>query len=61
MEEKLDIKIGSKKEAFWTQIKTNCEANILNMTEGLLIENSTLKLAKEKILEEKWVTEKGNA
>jgi len=47
-----DFKIGTKVQAFWTNVKTQCENNILNMEQSILIDKSTLQLAEEKIKEE---------
>ncbi len=49
----LGIKIGSKEEAFWTDIKMKMEASILMYTESLIGEKLMLELANKRIAEEK--------
>lgn len=49
----LGIKVGTKVEAFWEGIKSNCEEQIIQMGQGLKIVESNLKLAKDRILLEK--------
>lgn len=48
----LGIKIGTKKEAWWTNIKRKCEESILNNTETIIADKHLLFLANKIILEE---------
>jgi len=48
--EKPQIKIGTKDEALWIEVKEATEARITAFEKGLIIERAMLKLAKEKIL-----------
>ena len=49
----LGIKIGSKEEVFWTDIKRKMEESILMYTESLMGEKLMLELAEKRIKEEK--------
>ena len=49
----LGIKIGSKEEVFWTDIKRKKEESILLYTESLMGEKLMLGLANRRIAEEK--------
>ena len=49
----LGIKIGSKEEVFWTDIKRKMEESILMYTESLMGEKLMLELANKRIAEEK--------
>ena len=51
--EDLGIKIGSKEEVFWTDVKRKLESSILMYTESLLADKMHLKLAEKRITEEK--------
>jgi len=48
----LGIKIGTKVEVFWTKVKDNVEAQILENEQSLFILRNNLQLANEKIAEE---------
>lgn len=49
----LGIKIGTKREAYWTHIRNTCEEAILNNTECIIADKEILKLAEKIIKEEK--------
>jgi len=49
----LSIKIGTKSEALWTEVKNAAESRIENLEKNLIIEKEILKLAQNKILLEK--------
>ena len=49
----LGIKIGTKEEVFWTDIKRKMEESILMYTESLMGEKLMLELANRRIAEEK--------
>ena len=51
-EEKLDIKIGTKEEAFWTSVRKKCEQNIIDNHREITIQIEIQSLAKRKIKEE---------
>ena len=55
MDEKIDLglKIGSKEEVFWTDLKRTLESSILQYTESLIGEKLMLELANKRIEEEK--------
>jgi len=50
--EKLDVKIGTKEEALWTQIKNESEKIIMANKAEILIREMMLKLCEEQIAEE---------
>ena len=47
--EKLDIKIGTKKEALWTKVKDESDSLIKQSEDNLIIQRAILELAKKKI------------
>ncbi len=49
----LGIKIGSKEEVFWTDVKRKMEDSILRYTESLIGEKLMLELAEKRIAEER--------
>lgn len=49
----LGIKIGSKKEVWWTTVKTKVEESILNSEESLIADREMLKIANRRIDEER--------
>ena len=49
----LGIKVGSKEEVFWSDIKRKMEESILMYTESLIGEKLMLELANKRIAEEK--------
>ena len=49
----LGIKIGSKEEVFWTDVKRKMEESILLYTESMIGEKMMLGLANRRIAEEK--------
>lgn len=49
----LGIKIGSKEESFWTDIKDKIKGEITNHLHQITINNSIIELAESKIKEEK--------
>jgi len=53
MAEKLGVKIGTKEEVIWTSIKKACEQSIESMEKELIVQREFLKLANEKINQEK--------
>lgn len=52
-DEDLGIKIGSKEEAFWTDLKEKVEKDMDNARHELIINAEVLKLADRKIDDEK--------
>ena len=52
MEEDLKIKMGSKDEVLWTNVKKEAEYLIKQSEDNLKIQTEVLKLAQAKILEE---------
>ena len=46
------IKIGTKRQAWWTTIKDKIEENILNSEESMIADMAMLRLAKEEIAKE---------
>ena len=48
----MSIKIGTKRETLWTDVKEATEKNIKQHEEGLEIEREMLKLAETIIAEE---------
>ncbi len=53
MSEDIGLKMGSKREAYWQNIKNKCEEAILNSEEGLVIDRKLLEMANKAIEEEK--------
>jgi len=49
----LGVKVGTKLEVLWTKIKEEAEALIKNHEDCLIIQKAMLKLAEQKIAEEK--------
>ena len=49
----LEVKIGTKKEAFWTQVKTASEEAITNSENTIMLHTEIVKLAEEQIKKEK--------
>lgn len=49
----LGIKIGSKEEVFWTDLKRKLEISIVQYTESLIGDKLMLDLAKKRIAEER--------
>jgi len=47
--EDLGIKIGTKKEAWWTKVKNTIEEQLLENEEGQIILKNNLELAKKMI------------
>ena len=52
MSEKLDVKMGSKEEAFWTDFKKQQEAEIAACERGIEIANVLIAHANKKIQDE---------
>ncbi len=52
-ENKLGIKIGTKREAWWINLKNRCEEAISNSKEGIIADTHLLELAEKIIAEEK--------
>lgn len=50
--EKINVRIGTKKEAAWEKIREGQEETVRNSEINLAISQALLKLAEEKILEE---------
>ena len=48
----LDVKIGTKEEAFWTKIKDQSEALVENCTNEILLHSEIKAIAEKKIVEE---------
>jgi len=53
LSEDIGLKMGSKREAYWQNIKNKCEEAILNSEEGLVIDRKLLEMANKAIEEEK--------
>lgn len=51
--EGLGVKIGSKVEVFWTDLKNKCEVAIFNAEQTMIADKKLLKLAEKIIAEEK--------
>ena len=51
--EDLGVKIGTKEEVLWTNVKKEAEALIEQSENNLVIQREMLKLATKKIAEEK--------
>lgn len=51
--EDLGVKIGTKVEVFWTDLKGKCEQAIFNAEQTMIADKELLKLAEKKIEEEK--------
>lgn len=51
--EDLGIKIGTKTEVMWTNVKKNMEKAIENSENEIIYSKEILKVAEKKILEEK--------
>lgn len=49
----LDIKIGTPQEVLWTRVSTEAKALIQQSKENLTIQEEMLKVAEQKIEEEK--------
>ena len=49
----LGIKIGTPEQAFWADMKTKAEGEILNHMRGIQISEAIIVLAKARIAEEK--------
>ena len=49
----LGVKIGSKLESLWTRVKKESEILIKQSEDNLIIQKEMLKLAEQKISEEK--------
>jgi len=49
----LGVKIGSKKEVFWNNLRLKLEENILHSEESLIGDKLLLELANKRIKEEK--------
>ena len=43
------IKIGTKEEVYWTEVKKKMEDNLINFQHEIIITNQVLKLAQMKI------------
>ena len=52
-EKDLGIKIGTKKEAWWTKVRNTIEEQLLENEEGHTILRNNLKLAEKMIEKEK--------
>ena len=52
--EKLDIKIGTKKEALWTKVKDESDSLIKQSEDNLIIQRAMLEMAKKKIESERF-------
>lgn len=48
----LGLKVGTKDEAFWTEIKNKCEADNTSIARQTVINDHILELANIKIKEE---------
>ncbi len=49
----LGVKIGSKEEVFWTDVKEKAEQDILNNKHAIVINEGIIVIAEAKIAEEK--------
>jgi len=52
MKEDLGVKIGTKEEVMWTQIKTESEKIIMGNKAEITIREMMIKLCEEKIADE---------
>ena len=52
-EEKLRLKIGSVEEQIWTQVAREAKQFIKDSKQNLVIQSAMLKLAEDKVAEEK--------
>ena len=50
---KTDIKIGSKLERFWTQVRDEASKNLEAHEQSVLLQKEVLTIAEAKIAEEK--------
>lgn len=50
--DKIDVKIGTRKEKIWSQVKKEAEQLIRQSEDNLIIQKEMLALAKQKIDEE---------
>jgi len=50
--EDLGIKMGTKEEVLWTEVKKNCQVAIENLDKELIINKELLKIAERRIKEE---------
>lgn len=55
MDKKIDVKIGTKEEVYWTDLKEKCLESIEAHRRAVIIDSRVLKLCEEKIEEEKKV------
>jgi len=49
----LGLKLGTKDEVLWTDVKKECQSIIEGCEKTLIFQNEVLKLAEKRILEEK--------
>ncbi len=52
MEEELNLKIGTEKEAYWTEVKEKTESDIENLNKLLTFQSAILEMCDQKIKEE---------
>lgn len=50
--EDLGVKIGTKEEVFWTDVKRKAEQDNFNMAMSILLNEQAIKFADERIAEE---------
>ena len=48
-EQKLDVKIGSKEEAFWTRIKENFERRLTDLNDELIFVKATIEMVNKNV------------
>ena len=53
MKEKMDVKIGTKDQVVWETVLKNHETAVTAMEKDLIVYKEIIKLAKEKIAQEK--------
>ena len=53
MDQKIELKVGTKDEAYWTDILRKAEEQVLSGKNNLIINEMIVGLAKDKIEEEK--------
>jgi len=51
--EDLGLKVGTKKEASWTEIKDKCKQRVFDNEINIIVDEAVIALAEKKIQEEK--------
>jgi len=53
MEEDIGLKIGTKEEAYWTEVRERTEADIENLNKLLKFQNAIMDMCDAKIQDDK--------